>query len=589
MMAALARRATAAAAAAAAAAAEAEQNGWEDVGGAFEADGSIEAELSGDEEEEEEEEEVNEAEVRQASSEVDDEASGEFEPTQPADDESGETTAEATASVAGLRRAAEAAADAAAEETTRAAQAAAAAAAERAERAALLATLDTGAVAVAVYLQGSAEPPFCAQRCGATTPLAALLLGAAEHFAAGSDPPPAGWATHAGTALRRAPGHWLRKERSGPQVAVPVRGALPAEWTTVGDALVADAHDEAAAEGGGGAAAAAAALLGAKRLCEGGGAPGGLASWEVYADHDAFSGDTAATKPFESFESAAKLCLAHGYGGFVVQQQEAAFKRPARAEVREKRLRCKGAVLYVAPPLAKRRLSSAGLKRRLSAGKVTGDGNGSSSGGNGNSSSPEPAARWSQQPAVLVLVAAPFLPPLTAVAKLSVGKRECAKVSVAVSAEFDAPPLAADNPARAMGFLLSPAPAKHPPKRPGSPTSPQRSDHADSPPPRRNGSPAAAASPPPLPSEPTHRRFVTWRWRCPAGLELGFSAAFHPTPSLSAKASPPQTIVAPFVRAASGEGEWCLAGEGAVVFEFDNSDAAFKGRDVEYAIATHDL
>ena len=48
-------------------------------------------------------------------------------------------------------------------------------------------------------------------------------------------------------------------------------------------------------------------------------------------------------------------------------------------------------------------------------------------------------------------------------------------------------------------------------------------------------------------------------------------------------------MVAPFVRTGSGQGEWCVAGEGTLVFEFYNSDAVFKGREVEFSVAMHDL
>jgi hypothetical protein len=600
------------------------QNSWENVGRAFGADDSIDSlkhsrDGDEDEKEDEEEEEVNESEVRLASADEEDFDAGQEDDkgdqeapeaaNQSVEDESGETTGEATASVAELRRAEE---EVAAE----------AAAAERARIDALLETLSGGNVEVAVYLQGSSESPFYAAGCSATTPLAALLHGAAHHFALGSDPPPPGWAQHPSTELRWAPSSLLRKRHhhsgssgsSGQQAPssqqqVQVRGALPAEWATVGDVVHANDHDQDnAGEHGANSSSSSSSPLptpssitsaGSKRPCEGGGAAGGLASWEVYQDHDSFPGETAATKPFVTFEAAAKLCLKLGYGGFTVLQHEACFKRPARSEVKEKRLRSKGAVLYVAPPAPKRRLSSAGLKRLSSSGKLSSDnllGNNS----NSNSSSPQPASPKQQPPTTVVLVAAPYLPPPTAVAKLSVGKKDVFKVSVAVSPEFDAPPLAADDPARAMGFLLSPEVRKGPGGRSGKHSNnghlqDSSAAAADSSPPQKQRTTGAAAVSPQLPSDslhnggPVHRRFLSWTWRCPEGLELGFSAFFHPTPSLSAKSSMAQSIVAPYMRATSGEGEWCLASEGTVVFEFDNSDAAFKGRAIEYAIATHDL
>jgi len=80
--------------------------------------------------------------------------------------------------------------------------------------------------------------------------------------------------------------------------------------------------------------------------------------WEVYEGHDAFAGDNALTKPFACAEEAMKQCGKHGLGGFVVHQGTAYFRRQPRSELREKRIRSKGSVLYVAPSLGRKKGSS---------------------------------------------------------------------------------------------------------------------------------------------------------------------------------------------------------------------------------------
>jgi hypothetical protein len=88
-----------------------------------------------------------------------------------------------------------------------------------------------------------------------------------------------------------------------------------------------------------------------------------LGGWEVFENHEAFPNDNAMTKAFESAEEAMRQCVRHNLGGFVVHKQTAYFRRQNRQELKEKKIRGKGCVLYVAPP-PKRRLSVPTAKPR---------------------------------------------------------------------------------------------------------------------------------------------------------------------------------------------------------------------------------
>ena len=196
-------------------------------------------------------------------------------------------------------------------------------------------------------------------------------------------------------------------------------------------------------------------------------------------------------------------------------------------------------------------------------------------------------------------------------------KKSVLRVPLAVEPPCSAEPISAFNPARAMGFqspptLLSPTPSLLG-RKPGGGASPP------------GGLSSSSSSSHRAPTLGEARRVVTWRWASDG--DMGVGALFFPTPSATARAAPPQTIVAPFTKArgqrsaplaaclvasaahtslalapmraclapvracltAEGNGEWVVAGEGTVVFEFDNSDAAILGRAVSYAVAVHDL
>jgi hypothetical protein len=71
--------------------------------------------------------------------------------------------------------------------------------------------------------------------------------------------------------------------------------------------------------------------------------------WELFENHDTFAGDHALTKPFHSAEEAMRLCLKQGFGGFVATNEFAYFRRQSRIQLKDKKIRCVGSVLYVAP------------------------------------------------------------------------------------------------------------------------------------------------------------------------------------------------------------------------------------------------
>lgn len=92
------------------------------------------------------------------------------------------------------------------------------------------------------------------------------------------------------------------------------------------------------------------------------------------------------------------------------------------------------------------------------------------------------------------------------------------------------------------------------------------------------------------PGKPTSlptNRLLSWQWSSDS--EVAFCATFHPTPSPFTKGVLAAQIVSPFMRGKGGHGEWRVSNEGTVVFEFDNSQALYKGRSVSYSIASHDF
>jgi hypothetical protein len=309
-------------------------------------------------------------------------------------------------------------------------------------------------------------------------------------------------------------------------------------------------------------------------------------SWEVYENHDAFPGEHATTKPFTSAEEAMKLCSTHAYSGFVVFVTGGAlmahFRRQHRSELREKRIRSKGAVLYVGPPATKRRLSSA-AQLKMGKGKVSSpvaSTAASTAAASGETPQSSPTSlRTSDAVPSLVLVAVAGMPPGATLAEIA--KKETLRVKVEVRPLDEALDDDALDPVKAMGFTADKGSPMGSPRAQGSGKKPAFFG-------AKSSGGGVKGSPTGSGRGSGGRRVVSWRWRSHDG-EVGVSALFFPTPQASSSKGPPQAIVAPFVRGRDGGGEWTVSGEGTVVFEMDNSDAAHLGRTVEYAIATHDL
>jgi len=430
-------------------------------------------------------------------------------------------------------------------------------------------------VSVCVVLQGSDETPFV-HKYAPSRPLAAVAEDSRRHFFANAE---GEVGAVEGVGLQRLFASMARRgDKVINLVGDPSASAEGVRPTVVGDLAAVDG-DGSASEVEGSAAASPDHKSSPSSVSGlgGGTAPFVWSNWEVFENHDAFPGEHATTKPFSSAEDAMRLCLKHNYSGFVVfvsgGAQMAHFRRQHRSELKEKRIRSKGAVLYVGPPATKRRLSSAALLKM-------GNGRGTPKAASPGAASPGAEQPESAQPLPpllrLVAVLPSGMPPGATTAEIA--KKECLRVKLDVAEGDDGDAL---DLVRAMGFQGSPDQRLD--QR--SPRAAQRSRSS-----AFFGGRAGTneASPTTGGKAQRAKRVVSWRWRSLDG-EIGVSALFFPTPHASAKGPPPQAIVAPFLRGREGGGEWTVLGEGSVVFEFDNSDAAHLGRTVEYAVATHDL